>query len=215
MHPLALAVCVSLAASPGITQAVPSSASEGGPRRWVVVAPEVVVLAAPSKGGRIVGIFTRDSVLTNMGCEAQQDEIWCDVRSFRGGPRGYVPATALDAATGPDGTVPMGEDDSRRRAQAKNFDAEDRVDCAQEKGQALGICKAGVARGTGGDATVVATFSNGFARQLFFVHGEFVRASTTMSGAGHDVDWTLEEGSYHIRADDQRFVLPDSFVFRK
>ncbi|MEL7117363.1 MAG: hypothetical protein AAGP08_17560, partial [Pseudomonadota bacterium] len=85
--------------------------------------------------------------------------------------------------------------------------------CAQEQGEPLGTCRVGVARGTGGDATVVATFGNGFARKLYFKHGEFLAANTTMSGNGTDTDWRLEDGVHYVRVDDQRFELPDAFVF--
>ena len=70
-----------------------------------------------------------------------------------------------------------------------------------------------MARGGGGDATVVATFSNGFARSLYFRNGDFLRANATMSGVGTDTEWTLKAGVYLIRVDDQRFELPEDFLF--
>ncbi|MEM8792561.1 MAG: hypothetical protein AAGE80_13160 [Pseudomonadota bacterium] len=102
-------------------------------------------------------------------------------------------------------------DDSQDRARRGDFDATDMVSCAQERGQSLGNCKAAVSRGSGG-ATVVVTFPNGFARQLYFEGEAFVRASTTMSGSGKDVDWSLEDGLYTIRVDDQRFEISARFV---
>ncbi|MEO1115984.1 MAG: hypothetical protein AAFY05_26820 [Pseudomonadota bacterium] len=104
-------------------------------------------------------------------------------------------------------------DDSRERAGRREFDAEAEIPCAQEQGQALGTCDAAVSRGVGGDATVVVTFQNGFARKLYFVHGEFVKASATMSGVGTDMDWRLESEVHVVRVDDQRFELPDRFIF--
>ncbi|MEM7635371.1 MAG: hypothetical protein AAF299_12470, partial [Pseudomonadota bacterium] len=59
----------------------------------------------------------------------------------------------------------------------------------------------------------VVTFPNGFARNLYFVHGEFVRASATMSGVGTDMDWRLQNGRYFIRVDDQRYELPTTLIF--
>ena len=153
------------------------------------------------------------AVLSNLGCTEAADPVWCEVRPFRGGVRGFVPAERLQPAQGPDGTTPMGLDDSKNRARKRGFDAMGSIACAQEQGQALGTCGAAVARSGGGDATVVATFPNGFARQLYFVQGEFVSASATMSGVGTDTDWRLENGFHVIRVNDQRYELPDVLVF--
>ena len=105
-----------------------------------------------------------------------------------------------------------GLDDTRKRAKLQRFDATATIPCAQERGEAFGTCKAGVARNGSGTATVAATFPNGFARLLFFEDGQFLRGDTTMSGTGTDVDRALENGTYTIRVDDQRFVIPAAFV---
>ncbi|MEM7058545.1 MAG: hypothetical protein AAF557_13200 [Pseudomonadota bacterium] len=102
--------------------------------------------------------------------------------------------------------------ETKSRARRGDFDAEGQVSCAQERGESLSVCKAAVARGGGGDAAVAVTFSNGFTRYLYFEDGAFVRASTTMSGSGKDIDWNLGEGLYTLRVDDQRFELPSEFV---
>lgn len=195
-------------------QAAYRAPSDGGVRRWrVTPGGDVAIRASSSPRARIVSTVVEGAVLSNMGCSSVDGDLWCDVRPFRGGPRGFVPAARLAPATGPDGLVPMGQDTSRTRALKRKFDASTNVPCAQEKGQSLGNCSAGVARGDGGDATVAVRFANGFSRRLYFIHGEFVSASTTMSGAGRDVDWRLENGTHMIRVDDQRFELPDAFVF--
>ena len=124
-----------------------------------------------------------------------------------------MPAAGLEPAQGPDGVIPTGVDDSKRRARKRDFDATGVIPCAQERGQVLGECTAEVARGNGRDATVVVTFPNGFARSLYFVHGEFVSASSTMSGSGVDTDWRIESGLHDIRVDDQRYELPDILIF--
>lgn len=98
-----------------------------------------------------------------------------------------------------------------QRARSGDFDASDKVACAQEVGEALGTCSAGVAR-DGGGAAVVVTFGNGFKRLLTFEDGAFLRGNTTMSGVGTDTDWTLEDGVYRIRVDDQRFDIPETLV---
>jgi hypothetical protein len=87
------------------------------------------------------------------------------------------------------------------------------VPCSQERGQELGICEVVVTRGSGGDATIMATFANGFSRTLTFIHGEFVFANSTMSGVGNDIDWHLDDGIHVLRVDDQRFLLPDALIF--
>ncbi|MGF1551870.1 MAG: hypothetical protein ACFBWO_05115 [Paracoccaceae bacterium] len=193
---------------------VPRSAEDGGPRRWAVTAEDGLGLRdAPAADAAVVSAVPKGAVLSNLGCAAREDRVWCEVRPFRGGARGFAPAASLRPAAGPDGTVPMGPDDSARRARGRDFDARGEVRCAQEVGEALGPCAAGVARGGGGDASVVVRFPSGFARTLFFVHGAFVSGDATMSGVGTDTDWRVEDGAHVVRVDDQRFVLPGAFVF--
>ncbi|MEM8697592.1 MAG: hypothetical protein AAGF44_00380 [Pseudomonadota bacterium] len=196
---------------PRLADALYQSPEDGGARRWEVVADSATLHAAP--GASVIEDLGRGAVLSNMGCSKKAADLWCHVRPFRGGQPGFVRADRLAPAEGPDGITPVGVDDSRRRAGRGDFDASGRVPCAQERGQALGQCKLGVSRGQGGDATLVATFPNGFARRLFFVHGVFISASATMSGVGRDVDWRLEDGTHLIRVDDQRFEIPNALIF--
>ena len=189
------------------------SAAEGGVRRWEGRAGEPLILRATADAGAEVRAeLAPDAVLSNLGCADVGGTVWCEVKSILGGPRGFVAADALRPAPGPDGTVPTGPDTSKRRARKRDFDADGAAPCAQEQGQAMGTCPVAVARGGGGDATVVATFPNGFKRSLYFKNGVFVRASSTMSGVGTDIDWQVQNGTYHLRVDDQRFELPRSFV---
>lgn len=188
----------------------------GGVRRWRVDFGDALpLLKRPATGADLVSSAPDGSVLANLGCTEIADQVWCTVRPFRGGARGFVLADHLVPATGPDGIAPMGKDDSRRRAGQRDFDASGELPCAQEQGQALGLCSAEVARGEGGDATIVVTFPNGFKRKLYFVHGEFVSASATMSGVGRDTEWSLQNGLHLIRVDDQRYEVPDALVFRE
>lgn len=188
--------------------AAPLAPEQGGPRRWRATGDDLHLHDAPAEGAEVVGVIADGAVLTNLGCEQSEGRSWCQVRPFRGGARGYLPAERLQPAVGPDGFVPIGVDDSRRRARRGDFDARAQIRCAQEAGEALGVCDAAVARSGGGDATVVVTFPNGFARQLFFTHGAFTRADATMSGVGTDTDWRVEDGLHVIRVDDQRFEAP-------
>ena len=105
--------------------------------------------------------------------------------------------------------------DHADRAKRGEFDAEAEIRCAQERGQELSGCIARIARGTDGSATVVVTFANGFSRRLTFTDGAFVRGNPTMSGSGRDVEWSLGDGAYRIRVDDQRYELPEGFVLAR
>lgn len=98
------------------------------------------------------------------------------------------------------------------RAESGAFDARGEIPCAQEAGQPLGTCTAAVAR-VEQAAAVVVTFANGFSRTLTFSDQEFLRGNATMSGVGTDTDWSLSDGVYRVRVDDQRFELPQALVF--
>jgi len=192
---------------------LPLLPAEVGPRRWQVKTGRTLnVRKAPSDDAKVIVILDAGVVLSNRGCERIEDRVWCDVSTLRKQQRGHVPAAALEPAIGPDGTMPVGVDDSPARARAGSFDAEGRIPCAQERGQVMGECTAGVARGSGGDATIVVSFANGFARTLTFVHGEFVSASATMSGTGSDNDWSEDDGLHRIRVDDQRYELSAELI---
>lgn len=200
--------------APGDAGVVPLAAKDGGPRRWRVTAPTGATLhTRPDRAADAAAEAAPGAVLSNMGCDTHGSEVWCDVRPFRGGPRGYAERQALAPAPGPDGAVPFGPNTSATRAAKRAFDAETQVACAQEAGQTLGQCAAGVARADGGDATVAVTFPNGFRRMLYFLQGEFVSASTTMSGNGRDIDWLRFDGMFVIRVDDQRYEFPESLVY--
>ncbi|MFK7879434.1 hypothetical protein [Roseobacter sp.] len=189
---------------------------EGGVRRWQVSAEHGLQLYdGPSASARTISDASQGAILTNLGCIAEEAKVWCEVQPLRGRSHGFVHADGLAPSRGPDGVVATGENDSRQRARKRDYDATGTVGCAQERGQTLGTCTVGVSRSTGGDATVVATFTNGFTRQLYFLHGEFVAANATMSGVGNDTDWSLEGGVHIIRVDDQRFELPDALLFGK
>lgn len=111
-----------------------------------------------------------------------------------------------------DGGVPAGPDDNKKRAKAGDFDEKAEIACAQIKGEVLGKCKLSVARSGGGDATAVIRFQNSFSRTLYFTDGDFIRGNTTMSGTGKDTEWTLINGVYSIRVDDQRFEIPAALI---
>ncbi|MEM1372794.1 MAG: SH3 domain-containing protein [Pseudomonadota bacterium] len=208
---LAAALALSLAAQAEAQVGLFKDPEDGGARRFETVAA-TILRSQPSEDAGIIADVPLGAVLANLGCR-EEGALWCEVRSFRGGPRGFVLASDLRPAVAPDGTIPTGLDDSDKRARRGRFDVRGDVPCAQERGDPMGPCRAGIARGTGGDATVVVTFPSGFARRLTFRNGEFVLADTTMSGNGTDIDWRLTKGRHAIRVDDQRFDLPDALIF--
>ncbi len=195
-----------------ITAELMKAPKDGGARRWAVMV-DTQLLGAPGGSAAKSETLLRDAIVSNFGCATYAEGVWCEVRSLHGGPRGFAPVSNLAQAPGPDGIVARGINDSARRAKRKKFDATGSISCAQEQGEALGLCKIGVARSGGGDATASVTFSNGFTRLLFFMHGEFTSASATMSGAGRDTDWTVKGDVHLIRADDQRFEIPSEMLF--
>ena len=107
-------------------------------------------------------------------------------------------------------TVPV---DGAAPLRAGEIPARGTVPCAQERGQALGMCYVAISRSDDGNTTVLVTFKNGFSRKLTFAHGAFVSGNPTMSGAGTDTDWRLVEDVHHIRVDDQRYLVPDALLF--
>lgn len=208
-----LRYCVWLAFVITAPTAAAQSPEEGGPRRWETFEDRTRVYDAPSVDAEVISVLPVGTVLSSLGCVDADEQLWCRVRPFRGGVSGYAAAAWLRPAKGPDGSIPTGVDDSDSRARQRDFDAEGQVSCAQERGQSMRTCTASVARSGGGDATVVVTFPNGFVRELYFVHGEFVRASATMSGVGTDISWRRENAFHFVRVDDQRFELPHSLIF--
>lgn len=203
-----------LMASDSVAHAVvPASPEDGGPRRWQVLLDVGARLSdGPALDAEILSKLDAGAILRNFGCMVHEGRTWCDVQALRGGPRGFVEAGALRPAVGPDGTTPAGPDDSARRAGKRDFDDTGRIQCAQVRGQPMQECTVGIARSGGGDATAIVTFGNGFSRELYFAHGVFVRANTTMSGNGTDVEWRREGPLHLIRVDDQRYEIPDSFI---
>lgn len=197
----------------GASPIVAAAPEAGGPRRWQVAHPDGAALRdRPASDARAVETVADRAILSNLGCEQAAGEIWCEAQLLGSRTRGYVLADHLRPARGPDGTVPMGVDDSAPRARKGDFDAKGKGRCAQIRSDPLGPCEFGAARGGGGDAAVVFTFSNGFERTLFFSHGTLIRANPTMSGIGRDIDWRIEGQNFTLRVEDQRFELPTAAV---
>lgn len=190
-----------------------ASPENGGLRRWRVSAGTPVALQnEPGSEAPPLARLESGEILTGHGCLRVEAGTWCEVQSIAGGPRGFVPAEHLAPVAGPDGIVARGIDDTPRRARRGDFDISGEIACAQDRHLPMASCMADVARSGGGDATVVATFPNGFRRRLHFGHGMFLRGDATMSGVGTDTAWRLEGGMHFVRVDDQRFEIPDAMI---
>lgn len=187
------------------------SAFEGGARR-LTVRQETDLFIAPSETSEKVADLKPSTLLINLGCEKVGNDQWCKVSQGNKSEVRFVPTKDIAPAKGPDGVIATGLDDSKRRAQQRDFDASENIACAQNIGEALARCRASIARSGGGDATIIVTFPNNFSRELYFTHGAFMRANSTMSGVGRDTDWELADGIYFIRVDDQRFEVEADFV---
>ncbi|CAN0603989.1 unnamed protein product, partial [Ectocarpus sp. 12 AP-2014] len=130
------------------------SAEQGGPRRLVTIGDNLAVYAMPSVQAEKIDALSSGSLFSNLGCVDVEGQGWCGVRKKRG-LSGFVQSAQVRPAKGPDGIVPIGVNDSKRRVRKQDFDAKSDIRCAQEQGQAMGQCRAAVARSGGGDATVV------------------------------------------------------------
>ncbi|MEL6119148.1 MAG: hypothetical protein AAGL92_03960 [Pseudomonadota bacterium] len=188
------------------------SAADGGYRYFKIIVDEAALLHEPSSASAPKTVLSRDMLLSNLGCITDKNPVWCEVVSLKGKKKGFVHASDVQPASGADGAPPTGPNDSKARARKKDFDFDGEIKCAQVEGESLGKCRIQIARAGGGDATAVVTFSNSFNRKLYFRLGEFLRANTTMSGVGRDIDWALQGDMYTLRVDDQRFEIPAAFV---
>lgn len=205
------------AAPPAMAQGAgaPASPAEGGPRRFEVAVESgsLALRAGPGASADVLARLARGAVLTNLGCAQTEGRVWCDVQPMRGGPRGYAAAEFLRPARGPSGDVPVGEDDSALRAGQGAFDATGTIPCAEAAGQPMTACDFGVARGTGGDATVVVTRPSGATRAIFFVHGEAVSADSSQADGYGAFSARREADLSFVGVGDERYEIPDAAPF--
>lgn len=193
---------------------IPASPEDGGPRRWAVAVEGALNLRdGPSVSARIVDRLKPGDVLSNLGCETGADRVWCYVQRFRGGPVGYAASAFLEPAVDPSGEVLYGPDDAPMRAALEDFDATGSIACGRTATEPTLSCGFGVARARGGDATVVATFPDGFRRTLFFTRGEFMSADASEAGGGFDTEARRDGDDTVIRVDEERYVVPDAVIF--
>lgn len=193
---------------------VPPSPEEGGPRAWVV--PEgsggLALRTRPATDADAFARFSAGALLDNRGCRSVGEEAWCDVQELGGGARGFVPVASVEPAVSPDGSVPMGPDDSSIRAGRNDFDATGMIPCSQVPGQPMTQCRFSVARAGGGYATVVIRRPLRGTRILFFSMGRAIGVSTAESDSTGAFQAREEAGLHRIRIGDERYEIPQEVV---
>jgi hypothetical protein len=117
---------------------------------------------------------------------------------------GYEPEKAAAASSEPS---------TAERAGLGQFDATGQIPCAQSKGQPMGQCKFGVARGGNGSATVVVTRPDGRTRAIFFDNGKAFGAD--LSQADGDMTFRASKSGdlFMIQAGKERYEIPDAVIF--
>ncbi|MBK0399024.1 SH3 domain-containing protein [Limibaculum sp. M0105] len=207
--------CLLASALPAGGADVPLSAGEGGPRHWEVtgVQSSLALREGPTTASRRIARLAPGAILTNLGCEDAGGRVWCDVQPFRGGPRGFAAHEFLKHAQAPDGSYPTGEDPSALRAGRGDFDARGPLGCAFADGQPMGECAFGVARGGGGDATVVVDRPDGLKRAIFVVRGAPVGADTSEADGYHDFTTHRAADVYRVQIGQERYEIVDAIVF--
>ncbi|MCB0360644.1 MAG: SH3 domain-containing protein, partial [Bdellovibrionales bacterium] len=194
---------------------VARSPEEGGPRNWKVsgVVSGFGMREQASTSAPVVALLENGAVLDNLGCAQKENDIWCDVQPFGGGPRGYVSAQFLVPAISPDGSVARGPDDSALRAGEGKFDATGKVPCAFHAGQPMLQCDFGVARAGGGYATVVVKRPDGKpSRAIFFRMGKAIGADTSQADGAPEFSVTKEADLNRIQLGHERYEIPDAVV---
>ncbi len=128
----------------------------------------------------------------------------------RGEKASYTLSVAIDGASG---SAAATGGDTIERAGAGKFNATGKIPCAQSKGQPMGQCDFGVARGSGGTATVVVTRPDGRKRMIFFEKGKATGADLSQADGNMTFRATKEADLYRIQAGDERYEIPEAVVF--
>ncbi len=99
------------------------------------------------------------------------------------------------------------------RAGQGQFDATGKIPCAQSKGQPMGQCSYGVARDSGGTASVAITMPDGRKRFIFFENGKPVSADLSQADGNMDFSYIKEADLYMIRAGNERYEIPEAVIY--
>jgi len=193
---------------------IPRDPADGGPRYWQVSADGGLNLRMGADiSSQRLAAYPDGTILNNLGCVAGSERPWCDVQALGGGLRGYVAADYLAPAVAPHGAVLMGENDSALRAGMGEFDATGFIPCAQGSGEPMGSCAFGVARGGGGDATVVISRPDSVDRVIFFQLGLPMSANNSQADGYPDFTASKENDLHLLRVGEERYEIPDAVIF--
>jgi heat shock protein HslJ len=196
------------------SSSVPVAPEEGGARAWIV--PDgsggLELRERAAADATVRARHPAGTVLDNLGCEEAAGEAWCYVQELGGGAVGYVPASRVEPAVSPDGSVATGDDDSAERAGRGDFDATGSVPCAMTAGQPMAECDFAVARAGGGYATVVVQRLDGGERIVYFRMGRPVGISSSEADPAGELQ-ASEEGDLHfVRVGQERYEIPHAVV---
>lgn len=99
------------------------------------------------------------------------------------------------------------------RAAQGQFDATGSIPCAANKGQPMTTCQMGVARGTGGSASVKVTFADGHSRFIFFENGQATGADLSQADGDMSFSVSKESDLYKIQAGHERYEIYEAVIF--
>lgn len=102
---------------------------------------------------------------------------------------------------------------SSERAGQGQFDANGQVPCSQSQGQPMTSCNFGVARDSGGSATVAVTRPDGRKRFIFFEKGKAISADLSQTDGNMRFHATKDGDLYIIEAGDERYEIPEAVIF--
>jgi len=173
--------------------ATPAGAQLGEPRVPVAPAPSTAGVAS---AGDVEGEIRGEPVATADRRDASPVQLV--------GQAAAEPETRTSAP---------GAESAAERAGRGDFDASGQIPCAQVRGQPMGPCDFAVARGPGGEATVVVTRFDGTTRALFFEGGAFFSADTSQADGYPASGATKEADLFIIRVGDERYEIPEAVVF--
>ncbi len=197
---------------------------------------DVPLFAAKCKSNLNVDSDTKDHVYVNGKVSkiinrpdgqitARSGKVWIDITP-KGDQPPFITYTDEDKNVGvceilsfkPSGSsmgpVDSGDhESSAARAGQGKFDANGMIPCAQFRGQPMGQCNFGVARDSGGTATVVVTHPDGRKRAIFFENGKAISADLSQADGNMEFHATKEADLYIIKAGDERYEIPEAVVF--
>lgn len=193
---------------------IPLSPGEGGPRNFVIPAEttDLQLYTEPTVDSEVLVRYKTGIYLDNLGCSESEEKIWCYVQQMGGGPVGYVKYDSVTEAVGPNGSVPVGPDNSALRTGQGEFDASGMIPCKLKTGQPTISCEFRVARAGEGYATVVVTRPGDTDRVLFFRLGIPTGISSSEADRAGEFSYKKESDLNLIYVGQERYEIPDAVI---